>query len=135
HQQGRVGGDDVLRVAACAMLRQHRQELELALRREGGFGLVEEIEAALVAAEAGIEEGEEGLAVAARVQAARAPGRNLVVLLIGLLDISDEAEEALGAKEEAVGHLGQPGQGQRRREAGFVALAAIAIVAAAASGV
>jgi hypothetical protein len=46
------------------VLVDHRHELELALRREGGFGLVEEIDAALVAAEPVFEERQERLAVA-----------------------------------------------------------------------
>src|SRR5260221_6135920 len=117
------------------MLVEHRHEFELALRRQSRLGLVEKIDAARPAAEPGIEEGEEGLAVAARMQAARAQGRDLVVLLIGPLDIGDEVEEALGGEEEAVRHLGQPGQSERGGEAALVALAAIGIVAAAAAAV
>src|SRR6266851_7446094 len=135
HQQRRVRGDDVLRVAARPVLVEHRHEFELALRRQSRLGLVEEIDAALLAAEPGVEEREEGLAVAARMQAARAPGRDLVVLLIGPLDIGDEVEEALGAEEEAVRHLGQPGERERGGKAALVARAAIVIVAAAAAAV
>src|SRR5260221_5445914 len=137
HQQRRMGGDDVLPPPGRALLRQHRHEFELAFRRECGFGLVEEIERGKLAAEAVLEEGEERLAMAALVQAPRAPGffRGEGILAIGALDIVDEVEEALGAKEEAIRHLGQQGEVQRGGEAVFVAVAAIEIVPAAAARV
>jgi len=57
-----VGGDDELRVfIAAERVVNEDEEGELALRREGGFGFVEEEEA--VAGELVFEEGEEGFAV------------------------------------------------------------------------
>src|SRR5918997_1746853 len=64
HQDGRVRGDDELRVLLGHPL-EHREEGELALRRERRLRLVEQVEAA--GDEARLEEAEEALAVRALV--------------------------------------------------------------------
>jgi len=56
HDDGRMGGDQELR-AGGGQIVQAREKGELALRRERGFGLIEEVEAG--ADEAVLEEGEE----------------------------------------------------------------------------
>src|SRR5260221_618377 len=79
-----------------------------------------------------LEERQERLAVTALVQGAGAPGffRGEGIPAIGALDIGEEVEEALGAKEKAIRRLGQPGEIKRGGEAALVALAAIEIVPA-----
>lgn len=67
-QDRRVGGDEELGVLVAAKgVVDEDEEGELALRGEGGFGFVEEEEA--VAGELVLEEGEEGFAVRASVEA------------------------------------------------------------------
>jgi hypothetical protein len=67
-QDGRVGGDDELRVFVAAQsVVDEKKERELALWRKRGFRFVEEEEA--VAVELALEEGEEGFAVGSQMKA------------------------------------------------------------------
>ena len=98
-----MGGDDELRVGVVAQgVVKQDEERELALGGECGFGLVEEEEA--VAGEFVFEEGEEGFAVRAGVEALPAVAREdrrTEELFVQFVDVGGGVEEAFGAEEEA----------------------------------
>jgi hypothetical protein len=82
------------------------EEGKLALWGEGGFGFVEEEEA--VASELVLEEGEEGFAVRASVEALSSVGGQdwwaesfVFNRIVKFVDVRSSVEEAFGAKEEA----------------------------------
>ena len=98
-----MGRDDELCILEAAeSVVNEDEEGQLALRGEGGFGFVEEEEA--VAGEFAFEEGEEGLAVRAGVQALAAiAGKNPRTedLFVQFIDGGGGVEEAFCTQEKA----------------------------------
>ena len=106
-QDGRVGGDEELRVGVLADgVVEEDEEGELALGRECGFGFVEEEEAG--AAELVVEDGEKGFAVRTGVEGATAiavedRGEQELAGVLGVefVEAGGDVEEGFGAEEEA----------------------------------
>jgi hypothetical protein len=118
-QDGGVGGDDELCVLEAAeSVVNEDEEGQLTLRGEGGFGFVEQEEA--VAGEFAFEEGEEGLAVRAGVQALAAiAGKNPRTedLFVQFIEVGGGVEETFCTKEKAgAGRLSKERRRARIRE-------------------
>ncbi len=96
-----MGGDEELGALFHEAIHED-QEAELALRGEGGFGLVEDVEA--VAVNATGEKGEKSFAVGLRVERFAAVGmKDAGIGAVEAVDLGGEGVETLGAQKITVG--------------------------------